>query len=484
MKLLKYISIVLVVFAVFTSCEKNFEDINANVDDPATVPSSMLIGTALRDVVNELYSTFNGLEHGETWIQHISMVQYNDPERYKPRTNTMDNLWARIYTSASQANQMQLLALEEGNSVNQGIALTIKAMCFLYLTDFYGDIPFSEALKGPSEGEFTPAYDSQADVYAGVLTMLDEAMTFLNTGEGATDPNMDIMYAGDASKWLKFATSLKFRAVMRMSGKMSDSEVTGLLQPLVNSGNLFESNDDEAKVVYLSESPEANPIYETIVAGGRAEFKLAQTFVDHLKATSDPRLAVYAQPAVATGEYVGKPSGFEESPLPGYGYDDVSAIGTFYLEATSPGYFLSYTELLFLMAEAAKQGWISGGETAAQEYYEAAILNSLTENGVGDSYASFIALGGIAYNSGDALKQIGTQKWAALFCQGWEAWTEWRRVGYPVLTPAADGYINEIPSRLEYESNEVSINGPNYQAAVTALGGDGDELTTPVWWMN
>ena len=481
MKLLKYISIFFVVTALFSGCENNFEEINANVDDPATVPSSMLIGTALRDVANELYSTFNGLEHGETWIQHISMVQYNDPERYKPRTNTMDNLWARIYTSASNANQMQILAESEGNSVNQGIALTIKAMCFLYLTDFYGDIPFSEALKGPSEGNFTPVYDTQENVYPGIFTMLDDAMVLLQSGTGITDPNMDIMYAGDASKWLKFAASLKFRALMRASGKI---DVSSQLQSLVNSGNLFTSNDDEAKVVYLSESPEANPIYETIVAGGRAEFKLAETFIVHLKATSDPRLPVYAQPAAATGEYVGKPSGYEESPLPGYGYDDVSAIGTLYLEATAPGYFLSYTELLFLMAEAAKEGYISGGDAAAQSYYESAIENSLTENGVGASYGAFIALGGIAYNSGDALKQIGTQKWVALFCQGWEAWTEWRRVGYPELSPAADGYINEIPSRLEYESNEVSINGQNYQAAVDAMGGDGDELTTPVWWMN
>ncbi|MGQ8336041.1 SusD/RagB family nutrient-binding outer membrane lipoprotein [Sunxiuqinia sp. A32] len=478
MKIIKYILISLITATLFVGCDQNFEEINANVDDPIIIPSSMIIGTSVRSMANELYSTFNGLEHGETWVQHVSMVQYNDPERYKPRVSTMDNLWNVFYTAASNANQMYLLAEDEGNDVNKGIALVIKAYCFAQLTDFYGDVPYTEALLGASEGNFTPVYDTQEVVYDGVVSLLDQAMPLLASGNGTTDSSMDILYEGDASKWMKFAASLKFRSLMRISAK---KDVSSALQSLVNSGNLFSSNDDEAKVVYLSASPNANPIFETIVDGGRGEFKLAQTLVDRLIATSDPRLEVYAQPAVNTDTYVGKPSGYEESPLEGYGYDDVSSIGEKYLEATLPGYFLSYTELLFLMAEAAQKGYISGGAAAVQGYYEAGIQNSLSENGVGGEFATYNSLGGIKFDSGRALEQIGTQKWTALFCQGFEAWTEWRRTGYPVLTPAADGFISEIPSRLRYESTEVSINGVNYKAAVAQQGAD--ELTTPIWWM-
>lgn len=477
MKTIKYILISLIATILFTRCDNRFEEINQNVDDPVIIPSSMIIGTVVRNIANELYSTFNGLEHGETWVQHISMVQYNDPERYKPRINTMDNLWNVFYTAASNANQMYNLATIEENEVNQGVALVLKAYSFSMLTDFFGDIPYTEALKGPSEGNFTPVYDTQKVVYDSLLVLLDKAMPLL-AGTGTIDPNMDILYQGDASKWLKFAASLKFRCLMRIS---KPQDVKSALQALVSSGNLFSSISDEAKLVFLPASPEANPIYETIIAGGRGEFKIAKTLMDQLVNTSDPRLPVYAQKAVASNSYVGKPSGHEESPLPGFGYDEVSSIGTKYLEATAPGYFMSYTELLFLLAEAAQKGYITGGNDAAKSFYEAGIRNSLTENGVADGYAQYVASSGIVFNATDALKQIGTQKWLGLFCQGFEAWTEWRRTGWPALAAAADGYIDQIPSRLKYESNEVSVNGINYQAAVAQQGVD--DLTTKIWWM-
>lgn len=480
MKIIKYIMLSFIATLLLASCDKNFEEINANIDDPVIIPSSMIIGTVVRNVANEFYSTFDGLEHGETWVQHISMVQYNDPERYKPRVSVMDNLWSVCYTGASNANQMYSLAVGEGNEVNQGIALVWKAYCFSLLTDLFGDVPFSEALRGPSDAIFTPVYDTQEAVYTGILAMIDQAIPLILSGNGVTDPNMDILYAGDASKWAKFATSLKFRALMRISSKKN---VSSDLQALVNSGNLFASNDDEAKLVYLSTSPEANPIYETIIAGGRGEFKLAKTFVDWLSNNSDPRLGVFAQKAVTSGTYIGKPSGYKEQPLPGYGYDDVSSIGTKYLEPTAPGYFISYSELLFLMAEAAKKGYISGGDDAAKSYYDAGIRNSFAENGLSAAQANAYVAGINAYNPANALELIGTQKWVVLFCQGFEAWTEWRRVKIPALTPAFEGYIDQIPSRLRYESTEISLNGINYQAVIANDRQGADELTTPVWWM-
>jgi hypothetical protein len=479
MKIIKYILTLFIAASMFSSCDKNFEEINSNIDDPVIIPSSMLIGTVVRNVANEFYSTFDGLEHGETWVQHISMVQYNDPERYKPRVSVMDNIWSVCYTNASNANQMYNLAVSEGNKVNQGIALVLKAYCFSLLTDMYGDIPFSEALRGPSDAIFTPVYDKQEDVYNGIFAMLDQSIPLLSSGEGTTNPSMDILYAGDASKWAKFAASLKFRMLMRISSKQ---DVKAKLQALVDGGNLFASNDDEAKLVFLSTSPEANPVYETIIGGGRGEFKLAKTLVNWLSDNSDPRLEVFAQPAVATGKYVGKPSGYKESPLPGYGYDDVSSIGLKYLEPTAPGYFVSYSELCFLLAEAAKKGYISGGDDAAKVYYDNGVRNSFEENGLAAAAPAYIA-GINAYNPASALELIGTQKWVALFGQGFEAWTEWRRVKFPALTPAFEGYINQIPSRLKYESTEISLNSINYKA-VTASDRQGpDELTTLIWWM-
>ncbi|HAM98403.1 MAG TPA: SusD/RagB family nutrient-binding outer membrane lipoprotein [Marinilabiliales bacterium] len=478
MKNIKYIFLSFIMAVSIYGCDKGFEDINENIDDPVVVPSSMMIGTIVRDAMNEMYSTFNGSEIGETWSQHASLIQYNDPDRYKPRVTSMDAMWNIFYRTASNANQMYELAVAEGNETNQGVALVLKAYCFHVITDLYGACPYTEALKGPSEGNFTPAYDDQEVVYAGILDLLNQSMSLLSSGNGEINGDMDIMYAGDASKWLKFAYSLKFRALMRISGVQ---DVSTELQAVYNSGHLFASNSDEAKLVYLSASPEANPLYESIVAGARGEHKLSETFINALVASNDPRLPVMAQEA-ANGGYVGKPNGYEESPLAGFGYDDVSPIGANYLLPTAPGYFMSYSELLFLIAEAAKKGYISGGDATAQSYYEAGILNSLTENGVAGEYASFmVPASGVVYNSTDALELIGTQKWIVLFCQGFEAWTEYRRTGFPELTPAAQAYLDEIPSRLKYESTEVSVNGPNYRAVLERQGAD--ELTTKIWWM-
>ncbi|MEZ4907644.1 MAG: SusD/RagB family nutrient-binding outer membrane lipoprotein [Saprospiraceae bacterium] len=459
------------------SCDKNFEEINKNVDDPTIIPSSMIIGTVVRNIGNSLYSTFNGNEIGENWVQHQSLLQYNDPDRYKPRVASMDGMWNTFYLAASNANQMYNLAEAEDNKINMGIALVLKTYCFTLLTDYFGNVPYSEALLGPGDGIFAPKYDDQESIYNGVFTTLDDAIALIQTGDGTTDSSMDILYAGDASKWVKFANSLKFRSYMRISGVKS---VSAELQALVNGGNLFSSKDEEAKLVYLSEAPEANPIYESVVAGGRNEHAMSATFIDYLLSKDDPRLPVIAQPAVASGEYVGKPNGYKDSPLPGYGYDDVSQIGELYLEPTAPAYFISYSELLFLLAEAAKKGFISGGYGTAKSYYDAAITNSFEDNGITGA-ADFISQGDIAYSPTNALEQIGYQKWVSLFCQGFESWTEWRRTGYPVLTPAVDGYISEIPSRLKYNSDESSLNTANYNNAVSEQGPD--DLTTKMWWL-
>ncbi|MBI9065736.1 MAG: SusD/RagB family nutrient-binding outer membrane lipoprotein [Salinivirgaceae bacterium] len=479
MKKILIIFLAIVTTGFFNSCDKDFEEINKTGDNPTFVPSSMLIGTAVRAAMNTIYSTFNGSEIGENWVQHNALTDYNNPDRYRPRVTSLDGVWNQLYYAASQANQMEELAVVEGNTVNQGVAKVIKAYCFLMLTDLYGDVPFSEALTGASAGNFTPTYDSQENVYNGVLAMLDAAMPQL-AGSGTIDPNMDILYGGDAAKWNKFAHSLKFRALMRISSKMTDHSE---LQALVDSKMLFSSNTDEAKLVYTSASPEANPLFETIVDQGRDEHKLSATFVNHMLDFSDPRLPIMAEPIEGeTDVYVGKPNGYEQIPLDNFNTADVSGIGALYLEATAPAYLVSYTELLLLQAEAAKEGYISGGDATAQAKYEAAIVNSMTENGVSD-YAAYMADTRVAYTAAEALKKIGQQKWIILFCQGFEAWTEWRRTGYPELTMAVDPLdgVSEIPSRLKYESVESSVNGVNYKAAVAAQGPD--EFITKIWWL-
>lgn len=465
--------------AFMASCDKDFEEINTNPNDPTSVPSELLLGQITRNTVNTLYTAQYGGDMGECWSQHWGKVQYNDEAKYLPRDGNINNIWRNFYvTIAEDADKMYKLALTEGNDASAAAALVMKANAFLWLSDLYGAVPFSEALKA-GEGIFTPAYDSQADVYTGCLAMLDEAMDKIATGNGQLSSIHDLVYQGDTSKWSKFAASLKFRAMMRNSKNGVDTVV---MQSLVDSNMLFSSTNEEAKVAYQSEDPNANPTFETIVQGSRTEYRIGEAMVNHLDNTTglgtDSRLEVYAQ-LNGDGDYVGKPAGYSNLPNATYNVNTISAIGTKYLEATAPGYLLGYTELQFLLAEAAKKGYITGADAASETYYTTGIQSSFAENGasIGTYYS-----GAVAYNPGSALEQIATQKWIATYGQGFESWTEWRRTGFPNLTPAVDGAIPTIPSRITYPSLEQSLNGTNWSAQNALMTG-GDALTTDVDWM-
>lgn len=478
---MKKINLIVLLFigVLLVGCDKDFEEVNQNPNDPTSVPSDLLLGNILRSTGDNMYSTFSGGDMGECWSQHWAKVQYNDESRYTPRESVINFVWRDFYIEVLQdADAMYKLAGDEGNLVSQGIAATLKAYTFLWLTDLYGDIPFSQALQA-NEDIINPAYDSQADVYAGCIALLDEAMAKLNSANGSIDSSQDILYGGDISLWKKFAATTKFRALMRISGVSAPGSQ---LQTLVNSGNLFSSRDEEAKMIYLEAAPNANPIYETVVFGTRNEWKVCDQIVDRLDGTLgfpiDSRLSVYVAES-EEGELRGKPVGIADVPSVEYSYANVSPIGAMYLDPTLPAMFLGYTELQFLLAEAAHKGYISGD---ASTYYQEGIASSFAENGVdmGGYYSGIVV-----FSATLADEQIATQKWLSLFGQGFEAWTEWRRTGYPVLPLAIDNdpSVNSIPTRYTYPVLEQSLNATNYDVAVSNLSG-GDELTSKVWWDN
>ena len=476
MKNISLIFTLAVGLVLFMGCDKDFEEINNNPNDPIAVPSGLLTADVVFNAGNTLYSTFVGGDMGSCWAQHWGKVQYNDEERYQPRGSVIEvTVWKTIYEDViSDAKTMQTLAEEEGNDNMKGVALVMQAYGYSLLTDVFGSIPFSEAIKA-DEGIFSPKYDTQEEVYTGILAMLDEANSLFSADGGTILANSDILYGGNWSKWQKFANSLKFRSLMRISGKVN---VASQLQALT-SQPMFSSNSDEAKLIYLANDPSANPIFETIVFGNRAEFKVNSVMVDMMAGINDPRLPIYAAPN-EDGEIRGKPAGIENVPNDDYNYSNVSPIGSAYLQATAPGYFLSYSELQFLMAEAAHKGYISG---SAETYYQNGVSASFAANGLSQAdAAAYLAQGTVAYTQATGLQKIAEQNWLGLFCQGIEAWTEWRRTGYPALQPAIEAVINEIPSRFTYPSIEQSVNKANYDAAVSGQGAD--LLTTKVWWMN
>jgi len=472
-----FLSVILAGSFIFNGCDKGFEELNKNPNEPTVVPSGLILGTLIASCGNYSYSTFVGGDMGSCWSQQWAKVNYEDEERYKVRPSVIqDFCWKGMYEDVvADARSMEKLAKAEGNDLSQGVALVMQAYGFSLLTEMFGDIPFSDALKG-EEGNLSPKYDSQESVYAGIFEMLDNANTLLSSSKGEINANNDLLYGGNAANWQKFANSLKFRLLMRVSAKRTG--VGAELQDIVANRAIFTSIADDAGVQYLPASPNANPIYESIVYGSRFEYKINKVMVDMLTSLGDPRLPVYAQKN-NNDEYRGKPAGIEEVPNKEYDYDNVSAIGEKYLDPEFPGFFMTYSELMFLMAEARQKNLISTGTAAG--YYNKGIEASFIFNDLTDDYAAYIAQGNVAYNAATGLQKIAEQNWIALFCQGLESWTEWRRTKYPVLTKAIDAVVTEIPSRYSYPVIEQSVNAANWEAAKTAMGSD--DLLTKFWWL-
>ena len=479
MKNIKIIFYAFLGFVLITGCTEDYEKLNEDPNRSSSIPAHLLLGYTQRNFVNTLYTTQYGGDMGACWAQHWSKVQYNGEARYAPRTTSVDQIWENIYTlTLSEAKAMYDLAVIDENTNLQGIALVMQAIGYQRLTELYGPIPFTKALD---PGNLQPSYDDESIVFEGVIQMLTDAAALLSSGSGSVTATSDLFYGGDTSKWLKLANTLKFRALMRISSTRS---VGAELQAIINSGTIFQGNDDNAQLSYLAASPDANPIWETIVDGSRPEYKVSSVLVDLLKSLNDPRLEVYASPAETDGEIRGKPAGYGlNTPLPnealGYTYANISGLGSFYLNPELPGIVMSYTQLNFLMAEAANKGYISGGLAAVNTYYNQGITASFEAHGLGA--APYLAQDGISITSqSDGANKIATQQWIALFGQGFETWTEWRRTKLPVLTPAAEGDIAQIPSRLNYPTLEPSLNNENHEAASSSIGGD--LLTSSLFW--
>lgn len=472
MKRIIYLFIASMAF-VAVSCDKDFEEINTSPNSPSSTDPNLLLSTAITATQNTMYNAQVGGDMGLCWAQHWSKVQYNDEEKYIPRRALMNSVWTSLYAGViAESKSAYDLAVEAGNTNLQGISLVLQANAFQILTDVYGPVPFSEAVV---PGNVRPKHDSQEEVYDGILDLLDRAEVLFASGTGDFTSSADLVYGGDVTKWRKFAASLKLKALMRISKKRN---VSADVQSLVASGLLMSSNSDSAELAYTASQPDANPIYETIVYGNRNEYKVSSVLVSTLNSLIDPRLPIFAKTNNA-GLYVGNTPGVEN---PG-NYNGFSSPGNKYLDPTLPGVFLSYAQVQFYLAEAANEGIIPGGVTQAKVHYVNGIEANFQFNGLG-SASVYVSNPSVDFSSqSEAREKIGTQMWLALYGQGIEAWTEWRRTGYPALSPVANAAIAQIPSRFYFSTDSQNYNQVNYAAASATLS-NGDTMLSNVWWMN
>jgi hypothetical protein len=461
----------------FAGCSKSLSEVNNNPNAPEQTDPQFLLSNVIYQTAKN--NAEEGWKNGSLLAQHTSNIEFFPVDRYDLGTNT--ELWNATYRLLNDVYTIENSPLS--NQAYKGVALVLRSVLASLLTDLWNDVPYSQAIKGASDGIFAPAYDKQQDIYTGpdgILKNLEKAAQMLSATSDVI--NGDILYKGDLTKWVRLANSLQVRYLVRISKKVN---VSAPLQALVTGNRLLRNNADNAVIPFLASAP--NQWFLINEREGRyADVRMSKVSEQILLPLNDARTGVYFKPTLASQAagnptYKGLPNGLSRQSQNAFNFNDISLIGKLFRDdatgVNAP--IMTYHELQFLLAEAGQKGFITG---AATSYYEAGIraahayYNTALPSG-------YLGHPGVVLNGNEDLKKIMTQKWIANFLNGYEAWIDIRRTGFPQLTVPQDNLNNNrFPVRFRYPSTEQAANNSNYQAAVQRIGGD--SYDSKGWWEN
>ncbi|MCR9289385.1 MAG: SusD/RagB family nutrient-binding outer membrane lipoprotein [Bacteroidetes bacterium] len=499
MKSLKYIMILVACLMVQTSCDDGFADLNTNPNAANEInPGFQFTWVQLRTSGGRYENWRAGLIYSSMMIQHMSaLCGYWSGDKYTYNAGYASSLFDRAYVEQVKDMQDLVNTLEsgaQGDATMLGMAKIWRVVIFHRLTDLYGDIPYSEAGKGFLEGIDFPQYDAQADIYANMLNELETGIASISSGGFG---GADLIYGGDTEQWKRFGNSLMLRLAMRMSEVDAASARTWVGKAI--AGGVMQSNADDAFIAHTNgpEGVNRNGIGEVLdKSNGFGDDcpRLSATLVDWMTATGDPRLDIFGElPASGSGVHNGMPNGLDDTSIQdnptGTSVDDFDRVNPVLVTVESPMMFMTYAETELLLAEAAVKGWHTGD---AATHYENGVRAGMKQYAHWDASLEVADADIDAYLAANAFdgseSQIGWQYWAATFLNEYESFANWRRTGYPELTPT--NHPNNvtggtIPLRLVYPQGEAGGNPDNFQAALDRQGMSSDftsHLTVPVWW--
>lgn len=470
--IMKKIYILIVTMAFATGCNNFDESLSKNPNKPSVASNMQLLANAMRYLPDTQAGASANL-----YVQHWSEAEYITLSRY-------DNVFYNFYSWYADPleNIETVLTLgqpgaNDGPLANQlAIAKVMKAYFFWYITDRWGDLPYTQALKGSAN--FTPQYDTQEAIYTSLFILLDEANAQFVEG----DVRNDIVYYGAPAQWKKLGNTIHMLMALRLSKRNPDKGKIEFNKALANG--IMESNDDNLVYRHLGDANNWNAWYDVFEQQNREWYAVSEAMVDYMKPVGDPRLPTFAN-TNDDGEYVGLKYGLTGEEVNNGPYDkgNISILGDAMRQAATPVYVVTYAEALFAQAEAVTLGWLGGGDVAAAEFYNNAIEQSVRQWNNDDitGLDDMMLQPAIAYDAADGLKQISYQRWVHLFMNGYEAWAEWRRTGFPTLAPPTDNNGREIPRREGYPTQEQQNNTQHFNEAVQRLGGIND-LNGHVWW--
>ncbi|GAB4042150.1 SusD/RagB family nutrient-binding outer membrane lipoprotein [Spirosoma jeollabukense] len=490
---------------LLTSCDKGFDEMNVNPIALTGVEPSFQLNTAILNSV----PGYGNLSYETTIVKQMitpfsgqgSAANFNQDNRTVSNGN-----WVNYYQSViKELTDVLAKTKDDPTRTNlYNMARIWRAYSFMVLTDTYGDIPYTQAGKSYLEGIVAPVYDTQEAVYTDILSELDAASGALDAAK--TKVASDILYDGDVVKWKRMGYSILLRAAMRLS-KVNPTKAAEYVGKAV-AGGLMQSNDDNAIIRHTASF--TNPVGSQLNGGQSAFFYLAEDFVTYLSKNNDPRLASIAV------RYIGATSGAQQvesranrtpavqigAPL---GYDNTtisSAVTASKLASLwdysqldktrmaallAPSFLVTYAQTQLLLAEAAFRKWTTGDAAALYANGIRSHMRQLATYGASTAIADAAITTYVTANpltAGKELEQINTQYWVASFLMGPETWANFRRSGFPVLTPnpypGSDLKTEPFIRRLTYTDAELNVNKVNVQQAISRQGPN--LLDTRIWW--
>ena len=443
--------------SVITSCvDENWVDydINNDPDAPNTVPLSLILPAAQQSMAYHLVGN-NTVRTTGIWMQQFDGIarQSFTEARYQLTPADVNTVWGSLYTEVLMNCSIIMDQAGDESPNFVGVAQVMTAATLGVLTDLFGDIPYSDALDGRNLN-VTPIYDTQQKIYDTIFDLLDKAIINLEAEENFYNISGDLFFDGDTDSWVKAAYSLKARHHIQLSEVDADAYTKALAAAALG----FESTDDDMKLAFTSKNK--SPFYQFM--DQRGDIVMASTMYDifdNLSGSVDPRIDTY---------YEDFSSGASD---PGSENSDVSSPGDFLTAEDANIFIMSYSELLFIMAEANSA---LGNTTDAEGNLADAIVASYEKAGLksdDDNYDTYVS-DAKSYSSDTRLTNIITHKYLDGFGTN-QPYSDWRRTGIPSLSLAAGAKLSQIPTRFPYAQDEISYNGSNVPKV---------KITDKLWW--
>ncbi len=461
----KFLVLPLALGVLLTSCKRYSSDFGDTNVNPAATTNPIL--PALLTNVEAGLGGYGAQTRGGLYCQYFSETQYTDASLYSIPQLSFEGEY-----SGSLMDLQNIINVNTSNNMSQ-VARILKAYIFSTITDRWGDIPYSKALKGDK----TPSFDKQEDVYRGCVKELTEAENAFNTTSSISG---DIIYGGDVAKWKKLANTLRLRLAIQVSKRFPSSTgwaATEFRAALADAAGTITTNADNFVVNY----PGGNfrsPWFS--LYDGRKDFGESDKMVALVGSLGDARQSAFGSSTI--GVPYGRVRGFVD-PWCQANPNWARILSDANRPQNGSVVLVSAAETHLLRAEAADRGWTTEDMNTL---YQAGIAVSHAQWGIAAPGSSYYTQSGVALASpagtGANISRIAIQQFIAAYPDGLRGWCIWRRTGFPALTPAPDAVnaSRQIPRRYTYGTTSYATNTTAVTAAASAIGGDTQD--TKVWW--